>query len=252
MLEFLIFFVSFGAWFYIQSSLWESLFHQYFLDLSPRDRACLFRIRKWAPAIWNIHYDHNVLHHHRTYRSSYVQQFASAREEARLRAVLVKQFDAATVREMTTSRYGATFTRAGHIPFAIPIILNLGWLAVVHGPVQIAAVLCADLIFATPFFIFSKWVHPYMHARFDEAALTAPVPLRWVVTSPYAVAVRISHYVHHCDPTRNYNLQYFADLIRGKWRAPTGAEWSDMVAQGVILPRHRTALEGRRFLLHPF
>ena len=100
--------------------------------------------------------------------------------------------------------------------------------------------------------MFSKWVHPYMHMRFEDAMQETSGLLRRILGSPYGVAIRISHYVHHQDPKVNYNLQYLADRLRGRWRAPTPEEWDDMISLSLVEPHHRTQLEGRTFLGHPF
>jgi hypothetical protein len=251
-MDILLWFFGMGLWFYIQSSVWESLFHEYILDIGPRQRAFLFRHRRWLPALWHVHYDHNVLHHFRTYRRTYVEQFGAPAEEDELKRVLAGQVDEAAFRQMVRSRYGATFTWAGVLPYSIPILANFLWLPLTPGPAAAGAVIAANLIFATPYFAYSKWIHLHMHSRFEDAMRDAPWPVRLVLRSPYGVAVRISHFVHHRDPKRNYNLQYFADRLRGRWRAPTRAEWDEMIEMGLVLPRHRAALEGRSFLLHPF
>lgn len=250
--SFAIAFLGFGTLFYIQSSVWESLFHEFLLDLTPERRAWLHRVKAWWPALWTVHVDHNVLHHYRTYRRSYVAQFSNAEEEARLLATLRRQFDGATVRTFIRSRYGSTFTWAGVVPYAIPTWINLLWLLTLDDGPAILGCGLANLVFSTPYFVFSMWVHFYMHMPFDQAMRKAPLWLRLILASPYGVAVRISHYVHHQDPKVNYNLQYFADRVRGKWRAPTSAEWDEMVAIGLIQPRHRRRLEGNSFLGHPF
>jgi|GEM_PF-1979156 len=251
-IEFGLWFLGAGAWFYAQSSMFESLFHEFIFDVTPRHRAFLFKHRRWLPALWHVHYDHNILHHYQTYRTTYVEQFSRPGEEAALQAVIARQVDEATYRQLVKSRYGATFTSEGHLPYAIPILINLLWLLWVPSLAAGVAVVLANLIFATPYFAFSKWIHLHMHSRYEDMLREAPWPARWVLISPYGVAVRISHFVHHRHPARNYNLQYFADLIRGRWIPPSRREWDEMIEMGLVLPRHRIAFEGRSFLLHPF
>jgi hypothetical protein len=252
MTSFIFAFLGFGALFYAQASVWESLFHEYILDLTPANRAWLHRIKRWCPPIWTAHVDHSVLHHHRTYRASYVEMFADPQEEARLRSVLRRQYSRRAAETFVRSRYGSTFTWEGVIPYAAPTWLNFLWLPALSDAPAIAGCAAANLFFSTPYFIFSMFVHLYMHMRFDQAMGEAPKWLRLILASPYGVAVRISHYVHHQDPKVNYNLQYLADRLRGRWRAPTGAEWDSMVALGLITPEHRAQFEGRTFLGHPF
>jgi hypothetical protein len=202
--------------------------------------------------LWTTHIDHNVLHHYRTYRHSYVEKFSHPDDEARLLSTLRRQYDAPTVRNFILSQYGSTFTWDGVVPYAIPIWLNFLWLLVMPSWPPALGCALANLLFSTPYFVFSLRVHLYMHMRFDQAMREAPFWLRIILRSPYGVAIRISHYVHHQDPKMNYNLQYLADRLRGRWRAPTQAEWDRMVVLGLIEPYHRTRLEGRSFLGHPF
>jgi hypothetical protein len=205
-----------------------------------------------VPALWTVHVDHGVLHHYRTYRHSYVEQFADRSEEEALQATLRRQFDHPTAETFIRSKYGSSFTREGVLPYAIPIVLNLLWLPFLPAWPLALGCLAANIVFSTPYFIFSMWVHLYMHMRFDQAMSEAPLWIRVILRSPYGVAVRISHYVHHADPKMNYNLQYLADRLRGRWRAPTTTEWDRMEAIGLIDGGHRRRLEGRSFLGHPF
>ena len=252
MLEFLVTFGGFGLLFHIQASFWESLFHEYVLDLTPARRIRRYRIRAFWPSLWRAHVDHAVLHHHMTFRRSYIEQFSHPGDEARLRGVLERQYPPRVARTFTRSQYGSSFTWEGLLLVGVPVWLNVLWLFALPTPTAMAGCVAANLVFSTPYLVFSKWVHPYMHMRFDIAMQTAPLLLRLILGSPYGVATRVSHYVHHQDPRTNYNLQYLADRVRGRWRRPKASEWDQMIALGLIEPRHRQRLEGRRFLFHPF
>jgi hypothetical protein len=252
MLEFLVTFGSFGLLFHIQASFWESLFHEYVLDLTPARRIQRFRTRAIWTGLWRAHVDHAVLHHHMTFRHSYIEMFRHPEEEVRLRGILERQYPLKDARTFTRSQYGASFTWKGLLLFGAPLGLNFLWLFVLPTPTAVAGCVAANLLFSTPYLIFSKWVHPYMHMRFDLAMHAAPPLLRLILGSTYGVAIRVSHYVHHQDPRTNYNLQYLADLVRGRWRRPRATEWDQMIALGLIEPRHRQRLEGRSFLFHSF
>lgn len=252
MLAFVSALAGFGALFYLQAALWESLFHEYILDLTPARRERVHRLRRLLPMLWAIHVDHAVLHHHRTFRRSHVEMFSGAGEEARLQAVLRSQFPARIARGFVETRYGSTFTWRGMVPFALPVWLNLCWLLVLPpGPAALGC-LAANIVFSTPYLALSKWVHPYMHRRFDDALTEAPSVIGWVLGSTFGLAIRVSHFVHHRDPRVNFNLQFGMDRPRGRWRAPTPGEWDEMLALGLVTPRHRARLEGRTFLGHPF
>lgn len=251
-MEFMLWFVGAGCFFYVQSSIWESLLHEHVLDVGAQRRALFYRLRHVLPMLWFGHFDHNTLHHYRTYRPSYVDQFASPEGEERLKAALAREHSPQIVSERVRSRYGATFTWIGMPMYGLPALLNCGWLFVAPTQTAATALICANVIFATQFLIHSKWVHPYLHMRFHQAIETAPPLLRWLIQTPYGLAIRISHFVHHRQPSCNYNLQYGGDLLRGKWRPPTAAEWDEMVEIGLVTAEHRRRFEGRRFLLHQF
>jgi len=252
MLDFLLAFLGFGLLFYLQATFWESLFHEYVLDLTPALRARRFQMRKLWPSLWRAHIDHAVIHHHMTFRRSYTEMFSRPEEEARLKGILERQYALKDARTFTRSRYGASFTWEGLLLVGVPVWLNFLWLLALPTIPAMAGCVAANLLFSTPYLVFSKWVHPYMHMRFDLAMQAAPPALRLILGSPYGVATRVSHYVHHQDPRTNYNLQYLADLLRRRWRRPSASEWDQMIALGLIEPRHRQRLEGRRFLFHPF
>jgi hypothetical protein len=245
-------FLGAGALFYLEASFWESLFHEFLLDLSPARRRWIFTLRRWAPALYLEHYAHGVLHHFRTYRGAYTRQFASEAERQALDAAIRKHLTASQFRRVTTHHgYGVSFEAPG-APYLAPALLNLLWLPFLPDLAARAAVLAADLVFATPYWAYSKWAHLYLHRRFDAAIAEAPRWLRGWLRSDYGVAARISHYLHHRHPTSNFNLQFGADLLRGRWRAPTAADWDDMLAIGLVTPAHRARFEGRRVWLHPF
>lgn len=252
MLDFLLALLGFGLLFYVQASFWESLFHEYVLDLTPALRVWGYRHRALWPSLWRAHVDHAVIHHHMTFRRSYTEMFSHPDEETRLRGILERQYPPKNAETFRRSRYGASFTWEGLLLVGAPLWLNFLWLLALPTTPAMAGCVAANLVFSTPYLIFSKWVHPYMHMRFDAAMQAAPPPLRLILKSPYGVATRVSHYVHHQDPRTNFNLQYLADLLRGRWRQPNASEWEQMIALGLIEPRHRQRLEGRRFLLHPF
>ena len=240
------------AFSYAGATTFESFFHDQILDISKERAALFYRLRKVAPGFWNIHVAHGVLHHHKTFKSSYARQFDEPGERARLITQLRRGFSDRTVEDFCKSKFGASFTPKGYIFYGFPIYAPPLVSAFFLPPISVAAIALASMIAASPFFIFSRWAHPFMHMRFAEMSDRAPRWIRIILSSDYGVAIRISHWVHHRHPRYNLNLQYGADLIRGRFRAPSATEYDAMVRDGVIEPRHRRRFEGRRFLLHPF
>lgn len=237
---------------YLAATFFESLFHDQILDVSAARARFYFRIRKYLPGFWNIHVAHGVLHHHRTFVTSFGIQFAGPDERERLLCKLRRSYPTETVKDFERASFGNTFTAKGVVFYTIPVYVPPLLAATVLPLHMVMGVALASCMTSFPFFVLSKWIHPYLHMPFEEALLKAPVWVRAVITSPYGVAIRISHWVHHAEPRYNMNLQYGADLIRRRFRAPTVAEWDEMLAQEIILPCHRARFEGRRFLLHPF
>ncbi|HEX3366715.1 hypothetical protein [Phenylobacterium sp.] len=244
-------FLGAGVVFYLEASFWESLFHEFLLDLNPARRRWMFALKRFAPSLYLEHYAHNVLHHFRTYRGAYTRQFESEAERLALDVAMRKHLTPRQFRRVTTHHYGASF-EAPALPYLAPALLNLLCLPLLPDVAARAGVLAADLVFATPYWAYSKWMHLYLHRRFDAAVAEAPGWMSVWLRSDYGVAVRISHYLHHRQPTWNYNLQYGADLLRGRWRPPTAADWDDMLTIGLVTPAHRARFEGRRVWLHPF
>jgi hypothetical protein len=189
----IIVFLCLGPLFYLQSSLWESLFHEYVLDVRPWRRVARFERSKWLRTWW----------------------------------------------------FGARY-------FLLPVYLNLVWVAVMDNMADVVAVVLADFVFAMPFVLFSKVVHPCLHMRFNEAVEGAPWPLRKFLASRYGLAMRVLHYVHHRLPTRNFCLQIGADILRGRWQPPAAQDWEVMIGLGLIAPEHKAMLLRRPVLWHPF
>jgi hypothetical protein len=237
--------------FYAFASFWESLFHQYILDVIPRTKVARFKLHRWLPDLWFACFSHNVVHHYQTFRTSYVTQFRDRREEVALQQRLKGILGAADCDEVVASRYGLSFTWSSSRYFGLPLVLNLGWIALCPTQATALMVLLANLLGTLPYLIMSKYVHPYLHKPITNID-TAPRLMRVFLRSRYGLAIRVSHFVHHRDPSRNYNLQLLADLVRGRWRAPSRSEWDEMVRIGLVSEDYRLALEGHRVLLHPF
>ena len=236
--------------FYAFASSWESLFHQYILDVVPRTKVQRFRYHRWLPDLWFACFSHNVVHHYQTFRTSYVRQFRDHHEEAALRQKLTDVLGPADFDDVVASRFGLSFTWSSSRYFGLPFVLNFGWVVLCPTESAAMAVALANVLGTLPYLILSKYVHPHLHTPFAGID-AAPRVMRALLRSRYGLAIRIGHFVHHRDPTCNYNLQLFADLARGRWRAPSHSQWDEMVRIGLVTDAHRHALEGSSVLLHP-
>lgn len=236
--------------FYGIASFWESLFHQFILDVIPRTKVQRFKYHRWLPDLWFANFSHNVVHHYQTFRTSYVLQFSDPGEELALRRKLMKILGPADFGEVAASRFGLSFTWSSSRYFGLPLVLNLAWIGLCPTYAAAMTVVLANILGTLPYLILSKYVHPYLHEPFANVD-TAPRLVRAFLRSRYGVAIRIGHFIHHRDPTRNYNLQLFADLARGCWRPPVQREWDEMVRIGLVTHAHRKAFEGNTILMHP-
>jgi hypothetical protein len=248
----ILYFVAFGALFYLQSSLWESLVHEYLLDVRPRTRLAGLRRSGLLCDLWLGAFIHGTLHHYLTFRTGYTRQFAAPADRGALVDRLHTALTPIQAQAAVAAQFGNSFTFASTKYFGIPVFLNLLWLLVAPGPAEAAAVVLADVIFATPYLVFSKYMHPYLHATYDSAIAEAALPLRLLLRSRYGLAMRVSHFVHHRHPTRNFNLHIGVDLLRRRWLPPSEAEWAEMLRIGLIHPAHRAALQARPVLCHRF
>jgi hypothetical protein len=248
----LLYFAAFGILFYAQSSLWESVFHEYVLDVRPRARLAGLRHSRWLSDVWYGAFSHGTLHHYLTFRNDYARQFADEAERTALMARLSAFLTPAQFRDAVSAQYGNSLTWASTRYCGLPIWLNLLWLFAAPGPGEAAAIAIADLTCATPYLLFSKYVHPYLHEAYDSAIARAPSPVRHLLRSRYGLAMRVSHFVHHRHPTHNFNLHIGADIPRRRWLPPTDEEWTIMLRIGLIKPIHRARLRARPLLGHGF
>lgn len=247
-----LYFACLGLLFHAQSSLWESIFHEYYLDIRPASRFVRFRRIWWLSDLWFGSFGHGILHHYLTFRDTYTRQFAGRAQREALRRRLAASLTEAQARQAEKAQYGNSLTWSSARYFGLPVWLNLLWLLAAPGPAEAAAILAANLVFGTPYLLLSKYVHPFLHDEFRHALARAPAPVRLLLRSRYGLAIRVSHFVHHRHPTRNFNLQLGADIIRRRWLPPAEADWAEMARIGLIEPDHRAILLARPVLGHGF
>jgi hypothetical protein len=245
-------FLGFGLIFYLQSSLWESLFHEYVLDVRPWSRVGKHEASRWLRSWWFCAFEHGNVHHYLTYVHNYTQRFRSHQDEQKLATILSRRLSPKELRSMQACQYGASITWFGARYFMLPVYLNLMWIFAADGVANTLAVILADLIFGIPFVLFSKFVHPFLHLRYDDLRTPTSWLMRAFLCSSYGLAMRVLHFVHHRVPTRNYSLQIGADILRGRWLPPTEMDWENMLRIGLIAPEHRVILQRHPLLGHRF
>ena len=246
------YFLGFGVLFYVTSTLWESVFHEYYLDARPYGRLARFQHRRWLTDFWFGCFSHGSLHHYLTFRQCYTKQFSSAAEKDRLMERLAEGLTPSQLRAAAAGCFGNTMPWSQMLYFGVPIYINFLWLAVAPGPTEAIAIALANAVFATPYLICSKFVHPFLHDRYGHAIARASWPIRIVLRSRYGLEIRVSHFVHHRHPSRNFNLQIGGDLMRRRWLPPSDADWADMMRLGIVEPEHKQRLLAYAKLGHRF
>jgi hypothetical protein len=74
----------------------------------------------------------------------------------------------------------------------------------------------------------SKVYHRYTHMPAQEALATASYPMQVYLHSDLSRFTVRHHFVHHADPSTNFNLMPGADSVRGTSRKPNIAQQEEM------------------------
>lgn len=179
---------------------------------------------------------HSTIHHGRTYRKAYTEQFSSEEEQRLLDEELEALGDDG--KEIIKSRYGVTLSHSGvraglfaGLLASAPVYAALTTLFGVDPIVGLSA-FAPSLLFVFA----SKYLHPYLHMNRDEALAKAGPFGRWFLKTRYAEMMSRLHYVHHAGVGRegNYNLVFGADAVLGELHKPTLREVLAMRRLGLI------------------
>ncbi len=192
--------------------------------------------RSWVRKFWQKHarlmgpfsdayFSHHIIHHCRTFRKNHVTQFRTQEEKDRLDAELTGPKGAHIQRE----RYGVSLVKVGIIKFLLPVI---GFLPLIYWLFG-GWVLGGALIPFTLYPMSSKYLHPYLHMRYDDALRTAPPVLRWFLRTRYCRFIYRHHYLHHRYIRCNYNLLFGGDLLLGVYRRAAPEDLEDIRAIGL-------------------
>jgi hypothetical protein len=171
------------------------------------------------------YFSHHIVHHCRTFRKDHVTQFRSQEEKERLDAELTGFHGALIQRE----RYGVSLTGVGILMFLLPVI---GFLPLIHGLLG-GWVLGGALIPFTLYPMASKYLHPYLHMRYDDALRAAPPLLRWFLRTRYCRFIYRHHYLHHRYVRCNYNLLFGGDFLLGVYRRAAPEDFDHIRAIGL-------------------
>jgi len=155
-----------------------------------------------------------------------VKQFRTEEEKQQLDAELGKDVAG---RRIIAERYGMTLSLRSCLMFVMPIV-----------PVVVPTVLLlswpAALGFCIPVIsypLMSKLIHPYLHQPYRVALQSAPVGIRWLLSTRYMRSVWRHHWLHHRYPKCNFNLLLGGDYLRGVHRFPSQADKRTMRKLGL-------------------
>jgi len=199
-MEVLVFFLG-----YLVATLWEHYQHKHILHANNTT------VKKWQNSSFWVHqvlyrggyYAHHVVHHKLTFQTEYTIQFDSKEEQEKLDRFLIKKFGK-TDREQA---YGLTInTIYEYIMFLLPAFFLLPILAFYLDFFQL-------LIFALPLtfpLLLSKYIHPVLHEKLEEKS--------WVYNNWYVRLIYETHYIHHQDDSKNFNLLWGGDWLLGTYK----------------------------------
>ncbi len=218
---------------YLIASFVESYAHEYISD-APEKWINFYRSHpKLFKSALDTYFSHHIIHHMKTYRSSYIKQFGSAEEKERLTRAMVKRGRHGKI--IIDSDFAVRLNGTGILNFIFPLAIFAPFLYLLLPPVMFWASLATLWLPAG----MSHWVHIYLHMPFDEAMQKASPFMGWLLRTKYMKNVRINHYLHHVyGGVSNFNLVLGADILRGAARPITPLDWEDMNRLGLLDNSH--------------
>jgi hypothetical protein len=198
-IDILIFFIA-----YLVATLWEHYQHKHILHA---DGA---KVKRWKNSSFWVHqvlyrggyYAHHVVHHQKTFQKEYTRQFDSVEQREKLDAFLIKKFG----KTDSEQNYGLTInTVYEYAMFVLPAFFLLPILAFSLEFYQL-------VIFAVPLvlpLLLSKYIHPVLHENRENR--------HWIYNNFYTRKIYETHYIHHQDDSKNFNLLLGGDWIMGTY-----------------------------------
>lgn len=208
---------------YLSATITESLGHKFTGHPGSAQRKIYFKFpRIFAPFLKPL-YQHLTIHHHKTFRSEFFEQFSDEDEKKRLDSWIAQRFSPEFSSLVWKERYNLTLVGvAGTLPFALPFCL---------GPLVILATLgklpfLGSLVLAFSPVWLSKFVHPLIHKP-EETARFHPL-IQWLMKTKYMRLVLRNHYLHHQQLETNFNLLLGGDFLVNLHRTATKEEETEL------------------------
>lgn len=210
---------------YAAISLAESFLHKNVQHASTKTLAFWRRHPRLFKPFLRAYYAHHVIHHIKTFRQNHVTQFESSGEKAAVDALLDNTHGDGIKRE----RYGVTLVGLGVLRFIAPVSFLIPLLYLVGGPFVLAGALVPIVVYP----MMSKFIHPCLHMRHDEALRAASGFKRWLLQTHYMKFIARHHYLHHRHMKYNFNLLWGGDFLLGVHRRPSSKDLVKMRALGL-------------------
>lgn len=205
---------------YLIATLLESALHRYIKHWGPYGRSIWKRYPLLSLLFMRAYYSHSIVHHGLTYTHDIVTQFNNKEHKQRVDRKLCGHFGE-LVRQET---YGLSLTGWGIFAFNIPIIPFVPIIGAFLGPWVLVGALPGLIAYSSV----TKYLHPYLHQRYEIAIVEAPPIIRRILATRYMKISAQNHYMHHQYLNCNYNLLLGGDYLLGHYRPPSTKDYENM------------------------
>lgn len=190
---------------YLIATLWEHYFHSDVLhahtDVVKRWRGSDFWLYKM---LYHGYYAHHVVHHRLTFQKEYTKQFDTKEQKKKVDDYLVAQFG----RTEDSQNYGLTISSIyEYLMFMLPMVFLLPFLIIW---LEVFEIVIFTLLMSLPLLL-SKYIHPLLHREIED---------NWFYNNAYIKLIYKTHSIHHQNDSKNFNLLWGGDWLRGSYLAP--------------------------------
>ncbi len=192
---------------YFLTSLWETVVHWKILHA---DKASRLRWRQ-VGGIFNLlrkaYFSHHTIHHTKTYRTNYFQQFESRKQKESLDSKLNPHPEF----RIKCNRYGLNISGFWeNIVFVgVPLLNSVIVLYILSPPF-----IWVGFIIAVIPMLLSKYLHPLLHDAYASKS-TNSIILKIIVNSNFFKFIQLYHFIHHQYAMCNFNLMPGGDYVLG-------------------------------------
>ncbi len=203
----------------VSATISESFFHMFFGHPFEKVKKLYFKNTALFTACLKPYYQHYVIHHKKTYLNHFFSQFDSIEHMKRVDTWIESNFGEEFKNLIWIERYNLTLKGfIGTLPFAGPFCIGP---ALIYSFFGVEALLGSLLTGYIPVWM-SKYIHPLIHA--PEETHRHGAFIRWFMTTRYAEAILLNHFLHHNNGNKNFNLFLGGDYLIGLHRSGSPEE----------------------------